>query len=560
MLVRHRDLFPRSAVLMSACFDLGCVVYWLVPTAPPWYAGANGQMPPVRRIMAEAGERFWRRLWHPLYHSLQGNPFAAMPSLHFGTSVMAARILSQVGRGHAAAGWAYALTLGFGLVYLGEHYVIDLLAGLALAEGIWRVAPACGAGDPDDRRGRASTGAAGRLMAADDRRREERLRSRGRRVRGGRRRRRGAARSAASRRCSRTGASSGRGSCSCSCSSWRSTCCSRRSSAPTRRSANFDEAKWYWILVAIGFNVLAFGAYVALFRGVLGGTRDDDVHRRLDLRASYQITMAGLAATRIFSAAGAGGIVLTYWALRKAGVPRRRAACRMVAFLVLTYFVYLSALVVFGVLLRVPACWPAGAPLAGTVVPAAISGGIIILFLLIARSRDDFERRIEHYAGGYRRARYLRRIAKGPATLAMGTRTAIAYVRHPSRGLLAVGGAAGFWAANIGILWASFEAFGGHVPFAVLVQGFFVGMAANLIPSPAGGVGAVDAGMIGAFSIFGIDDSVVFPAVLTYRVIAFWLPIPPGIVAFVQLRGTVARWEQERGAPASPMATLQKVK
>jgi membrane-associated phospholipid phosphatase len=121
--------------------DLGCVVYWLVPTAPPWWAGSNGSMPPVRRIMAEAGERFWRRLWNPLYHSLQGNPFAAMPSLHFGTSVMAARILSQVGPRHAALGWLYALLLGFGLVYLGEHYVIDLMAGLALAEGIWRVAP-----------------------------------------------------------------------------------------------------------------------------------------------------------------------------------------------------------------------------------------------------------------------------------------------------------------------------------------------------------------------------------------------------------------------------------
>jgi putative heme transporter len=323
--------------------------------------------------------------------------------------------------------------------------------------------------------------------------------------------------------------------------------------------SNFDEAKWYWILAAIGFNVLAFGAYVALFRGVLGGTRDDDVQRRLGLRASYQITMAGLAATRIFSAAGAGGIVLTYWALRKAGVPRRRAACRMVAFLVLTYFVYTFALVAFGVLLRVGVL-PGSAPLAGTVVPAAVSGGIIILFLMIAAIPDDFERRIEHYAGGYRRARYLQRIAKGPATLAMGTRTAIAYVRHPRRGLLAVGGAVGFWAANIGILWASFEAFGGHVPFAVLVQGFFVGMAANLIPSPAGGVGAVDAGMIGAFAIFGIDNSVVFPAVLTYRVIAFWLPIPPGIVAFVQLRGTVARWERERGMTATPTVTLQKVK
>ena len=141
ILLRHREHYQRSAVLMAACFDLGCVIYWLLPTAPPWWAGANGNMPPVRRIMAEAGERFWRRLWNPLYHSLQGNPFAAMPSLHFGTSVMAARILSQVGPGHAALAWGYALTLGFGLVYLGEHYVIDLLAGLALAEGLWRAAP-----------------------------------------------------------------------------------------------------------------------------------------------------------------------------------------------------------------------------------------------------------------------------------------------------------------------------------------------------------------------------------------------------------------------------------
>ena len=324
--------------------------------------------------------------------------------------------------------------------------------------------------------------------------------------------------------------------------------------------SNLDEAKWYWILVAIGFNVLAFGAYVALFRGILGGTRGDEVHRRLDLRASYQITMAGLAATRIFSAAGAGGIVLTYWALRKAGMPRRRAACRMVAFLVLTYFVYLAALVIFGVLLRT-AVLPGRAPLAGTVVPAAISAGALILLGLIALIPQDFERRIQHYAGGYRHTRYLQRIAKGPATLATGVRTAIAYLRHPQRGLLAVGGAVGFWAANIGVLWASFEAFGGHVPFAVLVQGFFVGMAANLIPSPAGGVGAVDAGMIGAFSIFGIDDSVVFPAVLTYRVIAFWLPIPPGIVAFIQLRKTVAEWERETGeAKAAKRATLHKVK
>jgi membrane-associated phospholipid phosphatase len=143
ILLRHRDRFPRSACLVAACFDLGLVVYWAVPTAPPWWAARNGNMPPVRRIMAEAGERFWKRLWRPLYDSLEGNPFAAMPSLHFGTSVMAARVLGDVGKLPGALGWVYALTLGFGLVYLGEHYVVDLAAGATLAETVYRAAPRC---------------------------------------------------------------------------------------------------------------------------------------------------------------------------------------------------------------------------------------------------------------------------------------------------------------------------------------------------------------------------------------------------------------------------------
>ncbi len=305
------------------------------------------------------------------------------------------------------------------------------------------------------------------------------------------------------------------------------------------------DANWDWVVVAIAFNVAAFAAYVALFRGILGGTQDDEVHRRLDPTASYQITMAGLAATRIFSAAGAGGLVLTYWALRKAGMPRRRSACRMVAFLVLTYSVYLIALVVFGVLLRTGVL-PGDNPVGGTIVPAGFAFAALVILGLIALIPGDIERRLRDYSRGYGRARYAQKLASGPATIATGVRTALDYLRHPRRGALAVAGAVGFWAANIGILWASFEAFGGDVPFGVLVQGFFVGMAANLIPSPAGGVGSVDAGMIGAFVLFGMPSGIVFPAVLTYRMIAFWLPIPPGIVAFFQLRKTVARWEHER--------------
>jgi len=309
--------------------------------------------------------------------------------------------------------------------------------------------------------------------------------------------------------------------------------------------ARISHANWYWVVIAVVFNVAAFGAYVALFRGVLGGSASAGVRKRLDANASYQITMAGLAATRIFSAAGVGGIVLSYWALRKAGMPRRRSACRMVAFLVLMYSVYGFALIIFGVLLRTGVL-PGDAPVAGTIVPAGLAAGAMLIAGLIALIPGDLERRLSSFKGKGRLARGAAKLAPGPATAATGIRTAIDYVRHPRRGALAIGGAIGFWAANIGVLWASFEAFGGDVPFGVLVQAFFVGMAANLIPSPAGGVGSVDAGMIGAFVLFGIPAGIVFPAVLTYRVIAFWLPIPPGVVAFFQLRRTVARWDSER--------------
>jgi membrane-associated phospholipid phosphatase len=71
-----------------------------------------------------------------MYRSLGGNPWAAMPSLHFGSSVLAAILLSESGPGAGAAGWAYSGTLGFALVYLGEHYLIDLIAGAALVAAV----------------------------------------------------------------------------------------------------------------------------------------------------------------------------------------------------------------------------------------------------------------------------------------------------------------------------------------------------------------------------------------------------------------------------------------
>jgi membrane-associated phospholipid phosphatase len=138
ILVRHPERFPRAARQMAAVFDLGCVGYFAAPTAPPWWSSEQGLTgeEEVRRIMEEVGKETWGRAWPAMYGALGGNPWAAMPSLHFATSTMGAISLSEAGRLPGAVGWGYALTLGFALVYLGEHYVTDLAAGAALVAAV----------------------------------------------------------------------------------------------------------------------------------------------------------------------------------------------------------------------------------------------------------------------------------------------------------------------------------------------------------------------------------------------------------------------------------------
>jgi uncharacterized protein (TIRG00374 family) len=303
--------------------------------------------------------------------------------------------------------------------------------------------------------------------------------------------------------------------------------------------SRLGDADPVWIAIAVGFNILAYATYIALFKAVVGGDA-----LRLRWLETYEINMAGVAATLLFSAGGAGGVALTYWALRKAGMRRRDVGRRMIAFVSLHYVFYPFALILFGILLRTGVMHGKDS-VELTIVPAAIAGLLLILGALITLIPADMERRLARYAHNERSRQWLRSAGKVPATLGEGFRFALGLFAHPSRGGLAVIGAAGFWAFSIGVLWASFHAFGVHVPLAVVVQGFFLGMVANLFPLAPAGVGAVDAGMIGAFVLFGFPSETVFPAILIFRLVSFWMPIPPGIFAFFQLRNTVHRWENE---------------
>lgn len=299
-----------------------------------------------------------------------------------------------------------------------------------------------------------------------------------------------------------------------------------------------------WLAVALAFELASFGGYVLLFRTVF--VRGES--SRVGWRESYEITMSGLAATRLFAAGGAGGIVLTAWALRRSGFERRIVACRMLAFMVLLYGVYMGALIVDGVGLRTGVL-PGGGSFALTAVPAIFAGVVVAMFLAFSLLPHDLERRFELWSQrSGRLGRLVTKLATAPATAASGVRTALSLIRDGEwRAPL---GALAWWGFDICVLWATFHAFGGPTPpFSVLVMAYFVGMLANVLPLP-GGIGGVDGGMIGALIAFRVDSGTAIVAVLTYRGFSFWLPTIPGAIAYFQLRRTVSRWRGEQGVAA----------
>lgn len=308
-----------------------------------------------------------------------------------------------------------------------------------------------------------------------------------------------------------------------------------------------DEGDRTWLFVAFCMELLSYASYIWFFRAMF--LKQIPV---IGWIGSYRISMAGVAATRLLGAAGAGGIALTFWAVRKAGMGKRMSVSYLVAFYVILYAIFMITLVVDGILLRARVI-PGTAPFGVTVVPAVFAAIVILIFLLALAIPGNLERLAAHWSEGRGRvAGIARRAAAVPALIGQGTRVAVDFVRSGNPGIF---GALGWWAFDIATLWAAFKAFGLAPAIGVLVMGYFVGMIANIIPTP-GGVGATEAGMIGTYAAFGVPLALATAAVLTYRVFAFLMPTIPGAIAFVRLRGTVAEWE-EKNATIKSKATSE---
>ena len=138
--MRRRELFGLYAGTMLLTFYSGLLVSFIVPTAPPWLAAQHGDTAGVHRVFQEMVNGLQSNAYAAGSTAVGQNDVAAMPSLHMAVTFAIALFAWKLDRRLGIAGGVYAFAMGFSLVFLGEHYVTDVLAGAVFAAGAWSVA------------------------------------------------------------------------------------------------------------------------------------------------------------------------------------------------------------------------------------------------------------------------------------------------------------------------------------------------------------------------------------------------------------------------------------
>jgi uncharacterized protein (TIRG00374 family) len=309
--------------------------------------------------------------------------------------------------------------------------------------------------------------------------------------------------------------------------------------------ARLSHANRVWLVLGAGLKVLSGLGYVAIFRMVFC--------RRMSWRVSYQIGMSELGANALLPTGGAGGLALGAWALKRGGMPTAEIARRTAAFFMLTSVANVVGVVLIGVGLAVRVL-PGETSLALTLLPAAIAAAVIVCSLLAGRSSAGLHRRLDRNEAN-ESSRRSTLVLKTLVAVADGAGEAVALLRERNAWL--IGGMLAYLVFDVMILWATFRAFGASPPLAILGMAYLIGELGGLIPVP-GGIGGVDAGLVGTFVLYNVPITAAASAVLAYRAIALWVPAILGSAAFVSLRRTLRR-ESAEIAVCAPQTEIEVI-
>lgn len=137
---KYPAVFRRFLAALTILLSVGLAIYFLIPTNPPWLSddSSTAAAPTVSRVMETVAHQLGGGLYQASYAVVgESNPIAAMPSIHMAITFLLIFPAGYFGKRWRLLATFYALSMGFGLIYLGEHYFIDIVVGSAIASYGW---------------------------------------------------------------------------------------------------------------------------------------------------------------------------------------------------------------------------------------------------------------------------------------------------------------------------------------------------------------------------------------------------------------------------------------
>jgi uncharacterized protein (TIRG00374 family) len=308
--------------------------------------------------------------------------------------------------------------------------------------------------------------------------------------------------------------------------------------------SRLEHAKPGWLVLGVAFKVLSGLGYIAVFRATFC--------RRMSWRVSYQIGMSELGANALVPTGGAGGLALGAWALKRGGMPGDFIARRTVAFFLLTSVPNVLGVIIIGFALATGLFDGESNPLLSA-LPAAIAVIGVVLVLLAGRLAKRWGKRLERRGGELSRTKQA--LMKTLTAIGEGVTQAVELLREGN--IVLILGLIAYLAFDVMIVWATFRALGPAPPLAILWMAYLIGELGGLIPVP-GGIGGVEAGLVGTLALYGVSLASGVGAVLAYRAIALTVPAVLGGLAFIALRRTL-RNEAQEIAICAPQQELEVI-
>ena len=285
-----------------------------------------------------------------------------------------------------------------------------------------------------------------------------------------------------------------------------------------------------WLMaVGVVVEIVSLAAYIALYRHVIRAQG-----RPVSFLAAGQGVMAGFLVSHVVPGGAAAGTLANIKTMEHEGIGARETGVA-VTLTVIVSDIALAMLFLVGVIYSVAK----GSLPIGLVVAASIA--ILLLGLLVATAflfafRRDAARTIVHTM-----ARVLHRLIKrvdadavsqAADDIAGQARTVLGGRRFRLALVLAMGN----WLADIFVLYLFFLAVGHHQPFGALLVAYAIANLVSVIPITPSGLGVMEATLVAVSVGFGATRSVAVIAVLGYRLVNFWLPLPVGLAAYVRAR------------------------